>query len=103
MDINVYLEKAKALKTKILYDYLKIDQARDYIMRLSDRERRIVSISAVALAIFILIGFYSLIAAALDSKEKGINREIKDFENILKMRGEYLSYYAIIKKIEKSR
>jgi len=100
MSIKDLLDKGQQLKSQVLYKHLKVDQARDYLMRLSDRERQIVTIASIALGIFILLGAYSIIAASLNSMESNINKEIKSFNKVLDMRNEYLSYFAVLKKIE---
>jgi len=97
-----FLDKIGKFWSDFLYKHLKFDQARDYVMRLSERDRKIVIGSGIALIVFVMLFTYYLIDLSLDNKESKIENSIKNFDKIIELREEYRSSVLILKKIEET-
>jgi len=100
MDIRPYIDQLKKLKGDILYKYLKVDQVRDYLMKLSERDRKIVIASSIAVAFLLAFTVYSAVSHSLTKKEENIQKKIENFDKIVKLGDDYQSLYGILKKIE---
>jgi type II secretory pathway component PulM len=100
MNIKSLLEKINKLKSEILYKYFKIEQIQDLLMKLSERDRKIVlSIACVAAAILIL-GVYSGISHSLTRWDQNIQKKIKNFDQIRALGNEYRVSQDTLRRIE---
>lgn len=102
MDAKKVTETVGKFRSDLMYKYIKIDQIRDWVMRLSDRDRKIVIASAVGICIFLLLFLYYMIDLSLDSKEKRLKSEIVNFDKIIDLKQEYQASFGLLKKIEKT-
>ncbi len=93
-------EKTAVFLNDLLYKHLKIDQIRDYVMRLSDRDRQIVIAGSALICLFLLLFVYYLIDLSLDRKEAQVNDFSSSSKRMKILRDEYNSSFIILKQIE---
>jgi Tfp pilus assembly protein PilO len=100
MDLKPYMEKISRFKHEFIYKHLRVDQIRDLLMKLSERDRKIVLFSALGLGIFLLLLIFSLITASLSNWENSIKKKVTNFDKIVALGNEYENLYGILNKIE---
>ena len=100
MNMKSTFDKISKLRHDITYKYLKIDQVKDYIMGLSERDRQIVIGASIAAFTMILIGTFLIISTTLSSMEKSLEDEIANFDKVLALKDQYQSSFGMLRKIE---